>query len=134
MIETGVRKREALALQWKNVDLSSNRVRIVQSLDYEAATDEELFSDTKTYHSVWEIPITNRLAMVLRSHKVRQNDNIFRLKHSYKDKLDLVFCRDNGTPISKSTLFNAFRRILRKAELPIMSIHTLRHTHAVLLL
>ncbi|MCE4048052.1 tyrosine-type recombinase/integrase [Bacillus sp. Au-Bac7] len=134
LIETGVRKGEALALQWSNVDLTSNRIRIVQSLDYEADSEEELFSDTKTYHSVREIPITNRLAMDLRSHKVRQNDNIFRLKQAYKNELDLVFCRENGTPLPKSTLFNAFRRILKKADLPALSIHTLRHTHAVLLL
>jgi len=134
LIETGVRKGEALALQWSNVDLSSNRIRIEQSLDYEAASDDELFSDTKTYHSVREIPITNRLAMDLRSHKVRQNDNIFRLKKAYKSDLDLVFCRENGSPLPKSTLFNAFRRILEKAGLPSLSIHTLRHTHAVLLL
>lgn len=134
LIETGVRKGEALALQWSNVDLTSNRIRIVQSLDYEADSEEELFSDTKTYHSVREIPITNRLAMDLRSHKVRQNDNIFRLKQAYKNELNLVFCRENGTPLPKSTLFNAFRRILKKADLPALSIHTLRHTHAVLLL
>lgn len=134
LIETGVRKGEALALQWSNVDLNSNRIRIVQSIDYEAESEEELFSDTKTYHSVREIPITNRLAMDLRSHKVRQNDNIFRLKTTYKEHLDLVFCREDGTTLPKSTLFNAFRRILKKAELPALSIHTLRHTHAVLLL
>lgn len=134
LIETGVRKGEALALQWCNVDLSSNRIRIVQSLDYEAASDDELFSDTKTYHSVREIPITNRLSMDLSSHKIRQNDNIFRLKKAYKGDLDLVFCRENGSPLPKSTLFNAFRRILEKAGLPSLSIHTLRHTHAVLLL
>lgn len=134
LIETGVRKGEALALQWNNVDLDSNRISIEHSLDYEAATDDELFSDTKTYHSEREIPITNRLAMDLRSHKVRQNDNIFRLKKTYKSDLDLVFCRENGSPLPKSTLFNAFRRILEKADLPSLSIHTLRHTHAVLLL
>lgn len=33
LIETGVRKGEALALQWSNVDLNSNRIRIAQSLD-----------------------------------------------------------------------------------------------------
>lgn len=134
LIETGVRKGEALALQWKNVDLKNNRIHIKQSIDYEAESNDELFSDTKTYHSVREIPITNRLAVDLRSHRVRQNDNIFRFKEAYNQELNLVFCRENGTPLPKSTLFNAFRRILRKADIPALSIHTLRHTHAVLLL
>lgn len=34
----------------------------------------------------------------------------------------------------KSTLFNAFERILKRADLPKVPIHSLRHTHAVLLL
>lgn len=97
--------------------------------------DKELFGDTKTYHSERQIPITKRLALDLNSHRVRQNENKYRLKDAYKAELDLVFCRENGTPLPKSTLFNAFRRILGKAGLPIdLSIHSLRHTHAVLLL
>lgn len=34
----------------------------------------------------------------------------------------------------KSSLFNAFKRILNNAQLPQIPIHSLRHTHAVLLL
>lgn len=33
-----------------------------------------------------------------------------------------------------SSLFNAFSRILKKAGLPRVPIHSLRHTHAVILL
>ncbi|MEC0274438.1 tyrosine-type recombinase/integrase [Peribacillus castrilensis] len=32
----------------------------------------------------------------------------------------------------KSSLFNSFSRILKKAELPSLPIHSTRHTHAVL--
>lgn len=72
--------------------------------------------------------------MDLRSHQVRQNDNKNRFKELYKHNLNLVFCKEDGTPLPKSTLFNAFRRILKKADLPNLSIHSLRHTHAVLML
>lgn len=34
----------------------------------------------------------------------------------------------------KSNLFNAFKRILKQANIPSLPIHSLRHTHAVLLL
>ncbi|WLR52424.1 tyrosine-type recombinase/integrase [Bacillus tianshenii] len=134
LIETGVRKGEALALQWDKVNVAENRVKIMYSIDYEAKSDDELFSDTKTYNSEREIPITSRLAMELNAHKVRQNDNIYRLKEMYKQHLNLVFCREDGSPLPKSTLFNAFKRILKKADLPPLSIHSLRHTHAVLML
>ncbi|MEK3821418.1 site-specific integrase [Cytobacillus sp. FSL W8-0315] len=134
LIETGVRKGEALALQWGHLDLINQRVKIEQTIDYEAKTDDELFGETKTYHSKREIPITKRLAAELKAHKVRQNDNKLRFKDAYKHELDLVFCRQNGTTIPKSTLFNAFRRILNRVGLPNLDIHSLRHTHAVLLL
>ncbi len=56
------------------------------------------------------------------------------LTNSYHHELDLIFCRRDGNPLPKSTLFNAFSRILKKANLPPLSIHSLRHTHAVLML
>lgn len=54
-----------------------------------------------------------------------------KLTGGYKN---LVFCRNDGNYMPKSTLFNAFERILKRAGLPKLPIHSLRHTHAVLLL
>lgn len=134
LIETGVRKGEAIALQWDNLDLNNNRLKIEQTIDYEAKSIEELFGETKSYHSKRDIPITERLAKELKTIKVKQNDNKLRFKKMYKHDLNLVFCREDGSPLPKSTLFNAFRRILKKAGLPDLPIHSLRHTHAVLML
>ncbi|WP_369688691.1 tyrosine-type recombinase/integrase [Caenibacillus caldisaponilyticus] len=36
--------------------------------------------------------------------------------------------------MAKSSLFNAFERICKRAGQPKIPIHSLRHTHAVLLL
>ncbi|MFE3977188.1 MULTISPECIES: tyrosine-type recombinase/integrase [unclassified Peribacillus] len=48
-------------------------------------------------------------------------------------KTTLVFERGNGLPYSKSTLHRAFNRICRKAGITKhITIHGLRHTHAVL--
>lgn len=74
------------------------------------------------------------MAKQLKAHKIGQNDNKLRFKESYKHDLDLVFCKEDGSPLPKSTLFNVFRRILTKAGLPHLDIHSLRHTHAVLML
>jgi integrase len=48
--------------------------------------------------------------------------------------LVMINARKDGSYIPKSTLFNAFSRILKKSELAPLPIHSLRHTHAVLLL
>ncbi|MFU2018409.1 tyrosine-type recombinase/integrase [Peribacillus butanolivorans] len=56
------------------------------------------------------------------------------MNHLHHHDLNLVLCRDGGSFMPKSILFNAFSRILKKSELPSLPIHSLRHTHAVPLL
>nr|WP_269435869.1 tyrosine-type recombinase/integrase [Gracilibacillus suaedae] len=63
-----------------------------------------------------------------------QNTNKQNLNDIYRHDLNLVFCRDDGYIMPKSSLFNAFSRILKQAGIPNLPIHSLRHTHAVLLL
>lgn len=62
------------------------------------------------------------------------NDNKIVFNETYDRDLNLVFCREKGDPLPKSSLFNALKRILKKAEIENIPIHGLRHTHAVLLL
>jgi len=56
------------------------------------------------------------------------------LNELYHHDLNLVLCRNDGNFLPKSTLFNAMKRILKRAEIPDVPIHALRHTRAVLLL
>ncbi|SDI95812.1 tyrosine-type recombinase/integrase [Natribacillus halophilus] len=51
LIQTGMRKGEAGALQWQQVDLSEQRINIVQTLDYAPETDADLFGDPQSYKS-----------------------------------------------------------------------------------
>ncbi|MED1943586.1 tyrosine-type recombinase/integrase [Brevibacillus formosus] len=48
--------------------------------------------------------------------------------------MNLVLPRDDGNFVPKSSLFNAFSRTLKRLNIPSIPIHSLRHTHAVLLL
>jgi integrase len=45
---------------------------------------------------------------------------------------NLVFCSEAGTPINPSNLNAQFDRLLKKAELPHVRFHHLRHTYAAL--
>jgi integrase len=47
LIETGMRKGEAAALTWNDVDLKTGMITINKTLDFSADSDEELFGDTK---------------------------------------------------------------------------------------
>jgi len=80
------------------------------------------------------ITISQSLANDLHFHKRYQNQNKLSLKENYHHDLNLVLCRNDGNYMPKTSLFNAFSRILKRCELPSLPIHSLRHTHAVLLL
>ncbi|HHT7228088.1 TPA: tyrosine-type recombinase/integrase [Bacillus cereus] len=134
LIETGMRKGEAAALQWTDIDLKEKTITINKSLDFRLASKnpEMMFGDTKNYNSKRVITISEGLTSDLRFHQKYQNQNKIALNDCYYFGLNLVFCRNDGNYIPKSSLFNSFSRILKKANLPSLPIHSLRHTHAVL--
>ncbi|OLS39190.1 site-specific integrase [Bacillus sp. MRMR6] len=136
LIDTGMRKGEAAALQWTDIDLKERTISITKSFDFQKASKDKnlMFGDTKTYHSVRTIKISQSLANDFHFQIKYQNQNKLTLNEIYHHDLNLVFCRNDGNYLPKSTLFNAFSRILKRAGLSSLPIHSLRHTHAVLAL
>ncbi|TVX94637.1 tyrosine-type recombinase/integrase [Paenibacillus agilis] len=134
LLETGMRKGEAAALQWTDINLKEMTIDINKTLDFSADEDEELFGDTKTFNSPRIIKISQSLVNDLKDHIKYQNRNKLNMNDNYHHELNLVLCRDNGNFMPKSSLFNAFERILKRADLPSVPIHGLRHTHAVIML
>jgi integrase len=134
LIETGLRKGEAAALQWPDINFKEQTLTVSKSLDFQAKEGEPLFGDTKTYASKRTIKLSNSLVSDLKLHLTWQNANKLSISDLYKHDLNLVLCREDGDFMPKSSLFNAFQRILNHAGLPKIPIHALRHTHAVLLL
>lgn len=109
LIETGMRKGEAAALQWTDIDFKNGTINISKSLDFQPKNIDELFGGTK-------------------------NKNKKQVNDLYHHDLNLVLCRQDGNFMPKSSLFNAFSRILKPADIKPLPIHSLRHTHAVLML
>jgi integrase len=48
---------------------------------------------------------------------------------SYEDS-DLVFCKEDGSPIHPHTFSQAFERLVTRMDIPTIRLHDLRHTHA----
>lgn len=140
LVETGMRKGEATALEWDtNIDLDNKMIHIDRTINYHAYTpigqknNNDLIGKTKTYDSVRSITISDRLVTVLKTFKTYQNECKLKLGAKYDKTFDFVFTT-TGKPLTKSTLKNVLDRILKNAELHQISVHGLRHTHAVLLL
>lgn len=140
LLETGMRKGEATGLTWENVDFEKNRIIISKAMD----TQKGNFTKTKTISSKRTIPVPMRLMEELKKLRKRQNENKLAWGEFYNHKMNLVFCRPKGDFYPKSTLFNAFQRYQKKTGIfagideegnpNYYSIHSLRHSHAVICL
>ncbi|WP_405169930.1 hypothetical protein MHI12_17835 [Paenibacillus sp. FSL H8-0280] len=72
LIETGMRKGEAVALKWIDIDFDNHFITIDETLDFTAKNKEEFFGDTNRQ---WQ----------------EHNKGI--LGDSYHHDLDLILCR-----------------------------------------
>ncbi|MFC1865282.1 site-specific integrase [Chloroflexota bacterium] len=71
--------------------------------------------------------------LVLRQHKNEQQ-RLFGSLGRLLTEDDYVFCHHDGTPLDSSAISHTFAATMRKAGLPPMPLHGLRHSHATILL
>ena len=69
---TGLRKSEALALQWKDVDLKNDVIHITKSIDYTCGSSPK-YKDPKTSAGIRDVPILDILKPHLVAAKARAN-------------------------------------------------------------
>lgn len=130
-IHTGMRRGEVLGLRWEDINLNDQKISVVQSLVYD---DEGFrFSDLKTISSRRLISIDDDLTNEIKKYKAQQNQFKLVLGSEYQD-MGLVCCREDGRPIYARTLAIHFDNVIKKANVPKIRLHDLRHTHATILL
>ncbi|MGF2712597.1 tyrosine-type recombinase/integrase [Bacillus cereus] len=128
-LTTGMRQGEILGLRWKDVDFENGCVRITQTL---SSDGKDLLPYTKTKSGSRTIDLPEETVTALKKHwlfiRGEREKN-----RSYKN-LDLVVCTEFGTPTHKSNIRRGFKSIIKKADIPKIRFHDMRHTHATLLL
>ena len=131
-VHTGMRQGEMLALRWQDVDMESAVMSVRRTLTRSGG--KVVFGEPKTKKSRRSIRLTPQAVEALRSHLERQLEDMEILGDHYQDQ-GLVFTTNTGGPINPSNLRQrSFAQLLKRAGLPHMRFHDLRHTCATLLL
>lgn len=132
-LATGMRQGELLGLRWKDVDFKNSIVRVTQTLSHDGKT---LKVGAKTTTSVRPIAIdedTKHSLLKLYNQIQFEKKDARKNGKMYLDN-DLVICTQKGTPCTPRNLMRAFYQLLAKIDVPKITFHNLRHTHATLLL
>lgn len=126
---TGMRRGEVLGVRWRDLDLDAGRVSVRQALV--SVGYEMSISDVKTGSSRRTIDIDDDVVQVLRDwrkHRTEERDGADPAAD------DLVFVKADGASMHPDIFSQLFDRIVAKLDVPVISLHDLRHTHATLLL
>jgi integrase len=131
-IHTGMRQGELLALKWQDVDLENATVSVRRTLTKNGG--RLLLGEPKTKKSRRTIQLTDEAVRALREHLARQVEHIQHRGDLYRDE-GLIFASEVGTLINPTNLRQrSFASLLKRAGLPKIRFHDLRHTCATLLL
>lgn len=118
-VYAGLRLGELMALSWEDVDLEAGTLAVRRAWDAPAAQ----FVSPKSRAGRRTVPITDRLAVVLRDHRVLQDH----------PRTGLLFpSSDPDVPERPKRLTDRMARCWRQAGLAHLGFHEARHTAASL--
>ncbi len=130
---TGMRKSEALALQWKDIDFLNKELHVNKTV----AVDEHkniILQTPKTKASRRTISLDTETLAILNDWRIQQRTDYLKLGYNTNSDNQYVFTSLKNTLYVPNTVNDWLRYNLKKYKLPRITPHGFRHTHASLLL
>jgi integrase len=132
LLGTGMRRGEALALHWADVDLDA-RMLFVRCTLSNINNTTPVFTAPKSRSSHAWIGLSERVGRALRRQAERQRLQRIAAGARYRDQ-DLVFTRADGQPLRPEYVLRHLHQLSDDAGLPPIRVHDLRHFAATTML
>ena len=133
MARTGIRIGEALALAWDDFNEKEKSISITKTLVY-PLNSTPYISTPKSLKSVRMVKLDEQTVKLLKKHKINQNEVILRYKNYKASKDNVMFHQHDGRWLRTNVVREYFKEVCKRTDLPVLSPHALRHSHAVHLL
>jgi integrase len=129
----GLRRGEILALRWSDIDFDNSLIHINRAVHWDKSRGY-YYTDPKTAKSMRTIKLSERVMFMLKQQHNEQLSNALNFGDYWKNTGDLVFTADNGDQMSMATPYTYLTKFCKEYDLPKISVHSLRHLNATLLI
>ena len=126
LLSTGLRRGEALALQWRDLDLDRGEVRVWRA--WTKVDGKGAFTTPKTSTARRVVPLPRDLLLRLRAYKEEF------LAKLAPEEVEELFLFGGDRPFDPDAFNHYLRRLAERAGLGRVRVHDLRHTWATLAL
>ncbi len=131
-VYTGMRRSELLGLRWSAVDLDTRTIAVTETLQ-RVRGKGLIVMQPKTARSRRSVSLPPSAVALLAGLKVKQREQRSAMGFEWGNT-DYVFSHPDGSPMYPNTVSRRFAEIVRRAGIPPVRLHDLRHTHATLML
>ncbi|MBQ1794517.1 MAG: tyrosine-type recombinase/integrase [Treponema sp.] len=127
---TGMREGELLGLPWSCIDFEHNLITVKQQLQREHKTGGAYALVPPKNGKKRYIPMAASVAKLFALQKQKQDSQRKEMGELWEDT-GLVFTNPTGGYLSSRTVYDCFKRLVKKIGAPNARVHDLRHTYAV---
>ncbi len=132
-LHTGLRPGEWLGLSWDAVDWEGKKITVKQAL--KELNGKVFIGEVKTNAGRRTITLPPAAYAALKRQRKRQLEDQLAAGEEWNNEFNLVFTTRAGKPLRRTGIEKReWRRVLRRAGLEGVTFHTLRHTHASILI
>lgn len=129
---TGMRKGEALALNWSDIDFEKKLVYITKGVVLDE-NEIPMISTTKTKKSVRTVSLDAESIATLKKWKIEQAKELMSIGINSLNKHQLLFTYDDNKLYRPSYSNCWLEQIIKKYNLKKITMHGFRHSHCSLL-
>lgn len=130
---SGLRRAELLGLRWSDVDLDARLIHIRQTSNYLPGRGVYV-STPKTASSRRPLKLSQVAVLLLLEYKQWQYGQREKLGDAWEDQDGRVFTTDTGKPMFPDAVTQWFTKFVKRSGLPKVTVHSLRHTYASLMI
>lgn len=138
----GLRKGEILGLKFSDFDFEQHTVSVKRQLGANLVMEERsskiasysvIEKDPKTFNSVRTLRIPQVIETEVLRRKNKIDEDRAALMDGYEDN-DYISCQPNGRPHNMSSMNIALTKLCNRNGLPKITVHSLRHMFATILI